>query len=67
MLENYLNTENKETRRLIAVRAALEIIKESVSASTGYDGKEKLERDIKHASENLSTLVDAIQAALEVK
>ncbi|MGA6630299.1 hypothetical protein ACPEGE_29200 [Klebsiella sp. K792] len=67
MLENYLNTENKETRRLIAVRAALEIIKESVSASTGYDGKDKLERDIKHASENLSTLVDAIQAALEVK
>lgn len=67
MLENYLSTENKETRRLIAVRAALEIIQSSVSASTGYTGKEKLERDIIHASEKVGVLADAIQAALEVK
>ncbi|NIC28268.1 hypothetical protein [Serratia plymuthica] len=67
MLENYFKTENKDTKRLIATQAALEIIKASVSAPSGYDGKEKLDRDIKHTVENLSALTDAIQATLKAE
>lgn len=67
MLENYLKTDSPEGKRLIAAQAALEIIKASVSAPTGYDGKEKLDRDIKHTAANLSALTDAIQATLKVE
>jgi hypothetical protein len=67
MLDNYfgLDYTDEQKKRLLAVQAALEIVVASVSASTGYDGKEKLERDLKHATENISSLADAIQTALK--
>ncbi|MRT14862.1 hypothetical protein GJV07_21535 [Enterobacteriaceae bacterium RIT711] len=64
MFENYAYATKEERNRGEIVKAALEVIKASVSASSGYDGKEKLDRDIKHAVANLDALADAIQAAM---
>lgn len=67
MLENYLSTQSKEVKRLVAVQAALEIIKASVSAPTGHDGKEKLDRDCTHTVTHVATIADAIQEALKTE
>lgn len=68
MLEGYYGEGFEETddqqKRLIAVRAALEIIKTSAEANTANVGYQKVQHDAKHAAEAVSSLADAIQAAL---
>ncbi|EAA3032511.1 hypothetical protein DRF10_23520 [Salmonella enterica subsp. enterica] len=64
MFENYAYSTKEERNRGEIVKAALEIIKASVSASTSYNGKEKLDRDMKHAIANIDALADAIQDAM---
>jgi len=72
MLEGYFNDTSKtseeavaKNQRLLAVQAALEIIKVSVSAPSSYAGRDKLGKDIDIAKEKIDALADAIQGALE--
>ena len=71
MLENYYYQSGSQTtpekKRLIAVQAALEIIKTSASASTADSNNSKLRWDIEYATASLDTLADAIQESLKVK
>jgi len=52
-------------KRLMAVQAALEIAKASAGAAGGDAGVNKLKFDLSHAAIHVSTLADAIQAALD--
>lgn len=65
MLKDYFSQHTSEQeRRLLAVEAALEIAKASVSASTSYSGI-KSQADLKNVAAEISNLADAIQEALE--
>ncbi len=65
MLEDYFKgTTSPEEQRLLAVQAALEIIKASVSASNAYAARDKLVRDLEVISAKVSETADAIQASL---
>ncbi|CNE57202.1 hypothetical protein QVN42_04045 [Yersinia nurmii] len=70
MLDNYFGSGNipsdQQKQRLLAVQAALEIIKQSVGASEGA-AYSRVNDDMKHAVEWLAPLADAIQQALIVK
>uniref|UniRef100_UPI0013C2E7A0 hypothetical protein n=1 Tax=Klebsiella pneumoniae TaxID=573 RepID=UPI0013C2E7A0 len=57
----------EERNRGEMVKAALEIIKASVSASSSYTGRDKLEKDIKFAVANIESLADAIENAMKDK
>ncbi|WP_238084503.1 hypothetical protein [Pseudescherichia vulneris] len=67
MLENYFKngaiTTDEKTQRLLAVQAALEIIKASASSAAGQGGS--MYNDLASAKEGISGLADAIQAALK--
>ena len=64
-LDNATGTEAVENRkRLLAVQAALEISKASVSASTANAGI-RSQMDLRNVAQEVSTLADAIQDALE--
>lgn len=69
MLENYYKSgpikTDDETKRLIAVQAALEIAKASVGSSDGADAC-KTDLELKYVAEQISGLADAIQEALKV-
>ncbi|MCC7581542.1 hypothetical protein ABK658_21315 [Enterobacter roggenkampii] len=67
MLENYVYATKEERNRGEIVKAALEIIKASVSASSSYTGRDKLEKDIKFAVANIESLADAIENAMKDK
>ncbi|EOC1427279.1 hypothetical protein ACI1AD_002476 [Cronobacter dublinensis] len=58
--ENYPSRSDAE-----AVNAALEVIKASVAAPNGYEGRDKLAKDIEYTRHHLAELADAIQSALE--
>ncbi|ELQ6226368.1 hypothetical protein ACM92K_003083 [Cronobacter turicensis] len=62
--ENYAARSDAE-KRLLAVNAALELIKASVAAPNNYEGRDKLAKDIEYTRHHLAELADAIQAALE--
>ncbi|EKM6429630.1 hypothetical protein ACLE0P_000127 [Cronobacter sakazakii] len=62
--ENYPSRSDAE-KRLLAVNAALELIKASVAAPNGYEGRDKLAKDIEYTRHHLAELADTIQAALE--
>lgn len=64
MLKDYFSphTSDKE-RRLIAVQAALEVAKASVSATSAYAGS-KTKADLKNVAAEINELADSIQAAL---
>lgn len=69
MLEGYYGeafhaTDSKE-KRLIAVQAALEIIKTSAASTTSYTGFQKIDHDSKQIVDAVGRIADAIQAALE--
>ena len=70
MLESYFgissSSENSPERkkRLLAVQAALEIAKASVSSSSACGGV-KSEADLRSVTKQISGLADAIQEALE--
>ncbi|PDO86713.1 hypothetical protein [Kosakonia pseudosacchari] len=71
MLENYFpqvaKTQEEATKlnqRLLAVQAALEIAKASVSASTTHSGSKTL-YDLDNVTKKIEALADAIQDALE--
>ncbi|HCK0913015.1 TPA: hypothetical protein NY115_000968 [Klebsiella michiganensis] len=70
MLENYLKSgsikTDDETKRLIAVQAALEIAKASVGSSDAATTC-KTDVELKYVSEHLAELADAIQDALKIK
>ncbi|MWQ92619.1 hypothetical protein GQA09_00425 [Escherichia coli] len=71
MLENYykngpIATDDK-AKRLIAVQAALEIAKASVSANTADSNDAKARWDLAHVAGGIEALADAIQASLKVK
>ncbi|EAA2619990.1 hypothetical protein PQY04_002193 [Salmonella enterica] len=67
MFENYVYATKEERNRGEIVKAALEIIKASVSASSSYTGRDKLEKDIKFAVANIESLADAIENAMKNK
>ncbi len=67
MFENYAYSTKEERNRGEIVKAALEIIKASVSASSSYTGRDKLEKDIKFAVANIESLADAIENAMKGK
>ncbi|MEQ6280879.1 hypothetical protein [Kluyvera huaxiensis] len=52
-------------KRLLAVQAALEISKASVSASTANSGI-RSQMDLRNVSQEVAALADAIQDALEI-
>ncbi|HBQ2427902.1 TPA: hypothetical protein L7M08_000461 [Klebsiella aerogenes] len=65
MLKDYFSQYiSEQERRLLAVEAALEIAKASVSAPTSYSGI-KAQADLKNVAAEISNLADAIQEALE--
>ncbi|MEN4524399.1 hypothetical protein [Pantoea agglomerans] len=67
MLENYFGTmgvEKVKNQRLLAVQAALEIIKASAGASGANSRTDKVEEDADYAAKRVGPLADAIQAAL---
>lgn len=70
MLENYFKngsiTTDKQTQRLIAVQAALEIAKASVSSNTADSNNSKTKWDLAHVTAGLEDLADAIQDSLKV-
>lgn len=55
----------KRRKRLLAVQAALEIAKVSVSSAGGNADSHKVMFDLQHLTEKLSDFADAIQDALE--
>ncbi|MGC0901054.1 hypothetical protein WKG98_14405 [Pantoea agglomerans] len=68
MLDNYFGTQGstrEQKQRLLAVQAALEIIKASVSSSSGQAKDLKLRYDIDNSVAGIEPLADAIQKALE--
>lgn len=67
MLDGYFVSSEgiEKKKRIIAVQAALEIVKASVSASCAYAGRDKLSKDMEATKEKISELADAIQAAIE--
>ncbi|CAI0816114.1 hypothetical protein [Serratia proteamaculans] len=67
MLDSYVIKTTEERNRLEAVKAALEIVKASISAPTAYTGYQKLKHDSDLAIEKVELLADAIQSALEKK
>lgn len=67
MFENYAYSTKEERNRGEIVKAALEVIKASVSASSSYTGRDKLEKDIKFAVANIEALADAIENAMKNK
>lgn len=71
MLEGYFDLDDatgaeavENRKRLLAVQAALEISKASVSASTANAGI-RSQMDLRNVAQEVSTLADAIQDALE--
>ncbi|HCT5520045.1 TPA: hypothetical protein RFY31_002558 [Klebsiella aerogenes] len=67
MFENYAYSTKEERNRGEIVKAALEIIKASVSASSSYTGRDKLEKDMKFAAANIESLADSIEEAMKGK
>ncbi len=72
MLENYFSQVAKDqaeaiklNQRLLAVQAALEIAKASVSSSTAISGI-KSDFDLDNVTKKIGALADAIQGALEL-
>ncbi|OIX95589.1 hypothetical protein BFS14_14585 [Serratia fonticola] len=69
MLEDYPLTDDTDARivkrRILAVNAALEIIKASAAAPSAYTGYQKVDHDCKYAIAHLDELADAIQAAID--
>jgi len=67
MLENYFKNgaiqTDEKTQRLLAVQAALEIAKASASSSAASGGS--MYNDLASATDGISKLADAIQAALK--
>lgn len=67
MFENYAYATKEDRNRGEIVKAALEIVKASVSASSSYTGRDKLEKDMKFAAANIRSLADAIENAMKSK
>lgn len=71
MLEGYFDLDDatgaeaiENRKRLLAVQAALEISKASVAASTANAGI-RSQMDLRNVAQEVATLADAIQDALE--
>lgn len=71
MLEGYFDLDGaigadvvENRKRLLAVQAALEIAKAAVSATTANSGI-RSQMDLRNVSQEVATLADAIQDALE--
>lgn len=72
MIKNYFtNTAGDQTsnedKREIAVAAALEIAKSSVGADSQHPRSDRVEGSLRGVEQQISSLADAIQAALEKK
>ncbi|EGZ6657225.1 hypothetical protein GW221_09220 [Escherichia coli] len=74
MLEGYFDLDGvngpqvaENRKRLLAVQAALEIAKASVSANTADSNNSKARWDLTHIAAGIEDLADAIQASLEAK
>ncbi|WP_227719417.1 hypothetical protein [Yersinia proxima] len=68
MLKNYYDLDNRDggarQRRLVAVNAAVELVKVRLGASNAAAGS-LTGRDIKDAAKEIKELADAIQDALK--
>lgn len=71
MLDGYFDYDNlngealaKRRKRLLAVQAALEIAKASAASSDNSEHS-RVDDDMKEAAKYVSSLADAIQAALD--
>ncbi|HAY4648628.1 hypothetical protein VC838_22110 [Citrobacter freundii] len=72
MLDGYFGltdpgVSKEEHQRLLAVKAALEIAKASVSANTADSNDTKAKWDLAHITGGINDLADAIQDSLKVK
>ncbi|WP_215846729.1 hypothetical protein [Candidatus Pantoea bituminis] len=56
---------NERRKRLLAVQAAVEIAKASVSASSEHPRSDRVEDSLKGAADKIEYLADAIQRALD--
>ena len=71
MLEGYFSAEfgevvsDEKRQRLLAVQAALEVVKASASAAGGDAGAQKLKYDLVNAATHFEDFVNAIQTSLE--
>ncbi|WHU82995.1 hypothetical protein A7P61_17125 [Pantoea agglomerans pv. betae] len=69
MLKEYFEYEGYDKdarhRRLIAVQAAMEIVKASVSATSASSSSSRVQNCLDGAAESIDRLADAIQAAIE--
>ncbi|MBK4770988.1 MAG: hypothetical protein FT726_15265 [Pantoea sp. Morm] len=72
MLEGYYDLDGERgtnvatnRKRLLAMQAALEIAKASAGAAAGQANDSKLKFDLRHATEAIESLADAIQKALD--
>ncbi|MGC1054566.1 hypothetical protein WKH14_19815 [Pantoea agglomerans] len=71
MLEEYYSTDfgevlsDEKRQRLLAVQAALEIVKASASAAGGDAGPHKLKFDLINATTHFEDFVNAIQSSLD--
>jgi len=66
MLESYFgaNAEREKKQRLLAVQAALEIARASVSKGAASTNHHQARTDIEDVTQSLEGLADAIQAIL---
>lgn len=72
MLDGYYDLDDVQgqkfsdnRKRLLAMKAALELAKASAGASAGQANDNKLKLDLRHAAEGIENLADAIQRALD--
>lgn len=67
MLDNYFGARDvsaEQKQRLLAVQAALEIVKASVGASSQHPRSDRVEDSLKGAADKIEYLADEIQKAL---
>jgi len=68
MFKDYFSpTTTDQERRVLAVQAALEVAKASVSAPSAYASGSKTKADLKNVSQEINELADAIQAAMKTE
>lgn len=70
LLQGYYNSTdgrvtNEEHKKIVAMSAALEIAKASVSASTANVRTDKTEYDLKYAAAEIANLAEAIQSFMD--
>ncbi|MFS7192748.1 MULTISPECIES: hypothetical protein [Serratia] len=72
MLQSYFkSTDNRVTdeqhKKIVAMNAALEVLKASASAQTAWAGSDKVQHDLQHAAQEVASLANAIRTYMDAK